>query len=147
MKDDDPKDDDPNFTTPPEDFEIVDLDPTSDLPEDQQSWPVADLIQKEDFAIEEILPMLVLTPTQRREAGASNGVPAGDQLAAFVEAVSVYEQSLGGEGLHVFDPVPPVGPNCVALVPWKADGARDRLEQVARWATGMGALATAANVA
>src|SRR5262245_7070225 len=112
---DDRNPDEPNFDTPPEDFEIVDVEQTPDLTDEQRQWPVVDFVQAEDFAIEEVLPVLVLTPAAGHESGTANGVPANDRVAALVEAVSAYEQSLGGEGLHVFDPVPPVGPDRIAL--------------------------------
>jgi len=99
----------------------------------------------EDFAIEEPLPVLVLT-LPGHPPGESNGVPAADP-ARLVAAASEYEVSLGGEGLYPFDPIPPVGPGAVALVPWKADGARDRLERVGRWAVASAHLAADAQVA
>jgi len=99
----------------------------------------------EDFAIEEPLPVLVLT-LPGHPPGESNGVPAADP-ARLVAAASEYEVSLGGEGLYPFDPIPPVGPGAVALVPWKADGARGRLERVGRWAVASAHLAADARVA
>jgi len=44
--------DEANFTTPPEEFEFVEIDLNSQLTDEERSWPVVELIQEEDFAIE-----------------------------------------------------------------------------------------------
>jgi hypothetical protein len=113
-------DDDANFTTPPEDFEIIEVDCEPFLTEEQRSWPVVDLIQEEDFAIEEPLPVLLVTPTSGDPNETEKGFPA------LIAAVSDYEVSLGGEGLHLFDTPRPNGVErngSIALSPWKAEGA------------------------
>jgi hypothetical protein len=133
-----------NFITPPEDFEIVEIDLHSQLTDEERSWPVVELVQNEDFAIEEPLPVLVMTPTFANTNEQEKGFPT------LIAAVSNYEVSLGGEGLHLFDRPHPTelnGNGSIALVPWKADGARSRLEQVARWIVDVSKFATQANVA
>jgi hypothetical protein len=136
--------DEANFTTPPEEFEFVEIDLNSQLTDEERSWPVVELIQEEDFAIEEPLPVLVIAPASGEPNEQERGFPA------LVAAVSNYEVSLGGEGLHLFDHPHANGLNgngSITLIPWKADGARDRLEQVARWVVDVGGFATRANVA
>jgi hypothetical protein len=77
---------------PEEDFEIVEIDVTPFLTEEQKKWPIVESeYPEEDFAIEEVLPVLVLTPALVHGTGCNNGSPAGDRVAAFVEAVSAYE--------------------------------------------------------
>jgi hypothetical protein len=133
-----------NFTSLPEDFEIVELDQNTHLTDEERSWPVTELVQEEDFAIEEPLPVLVMTPTLGHTNDQEKGFPT------LITAVSNYEVSLGGEGLHLFDLQHTNelnGNGSIALIPWKADGARGRLEQVARWVVEIGKFATKANVA
>jgi hypothetical protein len=130
---------------PEEDFEIIEIDLAPILTDEQRSWPIGESIYpEEDFAIEEPLPMLVMTLSGNDSNEKDRGFPA------LVAAVSNYEVSLGGEGLHLFDHPHLNGLNgngSITLIPWKVDGARDRLEQVARWVVDVGGFATRANVA
>ena len=129
---------------PEEDFEIIELETDPFLTEEQKSWPVVESeYSQDDFAIEEPLPVLLVTPADGHVAGDAGQVPA------LVEATSAYEVSLGGGGLRVFDSPRPAGVDrngAIALVPWKAEGARDRLERVAAWIMSSGR-ATDARVA
>jgi hypothetical protein len=129
---------------PDENFEIIEVDCSVYLTEEQRSWPIGEgLRPEENFALEEPLPVLVLTPTSGKTHEQEKGFPA------LVAAVSNYEVLLGGEGLHLFDRSHPTGLNgngSITLVPLKADGARGRLEQVARWVVDVGGFASKANV-
>ena len=136
--------DETNYTRLPEEFEIVELDQKTHLTDEERRWPITELVQEEDFAIEEPLPVLVMTLTLGRTNDQEKGFPT------LITAVSNYEVSLGGDGLHLLDPQhsnESNGNGSIALIPWKADGARDRLEQVARWVVDVGKFATKANVA
>jgi hypothetical protein len=117
---------------PEEDFEIVEVDLTTHLTEQQQSWPVGvGRRPEEEFAIEEPLPAL----TVRVHSGAA---PAEGRLLAVVAVLSEWEVLLGGGGLEVACQFARNSTAVATLVPRMVPGARERLERVARWAAAFG---------
>jgi hypothetical protein len=132
-------------TSSQENIEIVEIDCSVYLTDEQRSWPIAEgLRPAEDFAIEEPLPMLVMTPARKDPKDRESG------LTMLVATVSDYEASLGGEGSRLVNNPCVNGSSwngSIALVPWKAVGARDRLELVARWAVDVSKFAIKASVA
>ncbi len=120
---------------PEEDFEIIEIDVTPYLTEEQKKWPIGEgLRPEEDFAIEEVLPVpaLVLTVS----LGQSNGVLEVEHLSAAIAAASECEVGFGGSGLDERDRRTANGTATLTLVPRTLDGARERLAQVARIAAG-----------
>jgi hypothetical protein len=80
---------------PEEDFEIIEVDMTPHLTDEQKSWPVGvGRRPEEEFAIEEPLPALAVSV----HGGAT---PAEGRLPAVVEVLSEQEVALGGSGLEV----------------------------------------------
>lgn len=77
---------------PEQDFEIVDVDVSAHLTDEQKSWPVGvGRRPDEEFAIEEPLPALAV----RVHGGAT---PAEGRLPAVVEVLSEQEVALGAAG-------------------------------------------------
>ena len=117
---------------PEEEFEIVEIDCTPYLTEEQKSWPVVRCESaEEEFAIEEPLPAL----TVRVQGGKAT---AEGRLPAVIEVLSEQEVALGGGGLEVTRRAAQNGIVVATLVPRHADGARRRLERVAKWAAVFG---------
>jgi hypothetical protein len=117
---------------PEEDFEIVEVDLTRYLTDEQKSWLVGiGRRPEEEFAIEEPLPALTV-----RVHGSET--PAEGRLPAVVEVLSEQEVALGGSGLEVTGRTAQNGSAIATLVPRSVDGARGRLERVARWAAAFG---------
>jgi hypothetical protein len=113
---------------PEEEFEIVEVDVTPYLTDEQKSWPVVRCESAEqEFAIEEPLPALDV------RLGNSVLVTEG-LLPALVRALSNQEAALGGTGLDVSRQVTENGRTRTTLVPRSVEGARERLERVAQWA-------------
>lgn len=109
-----------------EDFEIVEVDVDRYLTDEQRSWPVVECEPaEEEFAIEEPLPAL--------DVRASGG-----RLPALVSLFSDQEATLGGSGLEVARQASENGHVRATLLPRSVDGARTRLEHVARWAAALG---------
>gem|GEM_PF-6787859 len=117
---------------PEEEFEIVEIDLTPFLTEEQKAWPVVrSESAEEEFAIEEPLPALTVL--------VHNGkTPAEGRLPTVVEVLSEQETALGGGGLEVTRRALQNGSVSATLIPRLLEGARGRLEQVARWATALG---------
>jgi hypothetical protein len=117
---------------PEQDFEIVEVDLTPYLTEEQKSWPVGvGRRPEQEFAIEELLPALSVCV----RGGAT---PAEGRLPAVVEVLSEQEVALGGSGLEVTGRGSQNGSAVARLVPRSTEGARGRLERVARWAAAFG---------
>lgn len=115
---------------PEQDFEIVEVDLTPYLTDEQKSWPVGVGERPEqDFAIEEPLPALDVRVS---------GGPPERRLPALVTLFSDQEAALGGSGLEVAREVTENGHARATLLPRSTDGARGRLERVARWAAVLG---------
>ncbi len=111
---------------PEEDFEIVEVDLTPYLTEEQRSWPVGEgLRPEEDFAIEEAVPIPML----------KLAVAADPDAAA--AAASDCEAGLGGTGLDERGRRTADGVTTLTLVPRTFDGAAERLARVARIAAGL----------
>lgn len=107
---------------PEQDFEIVEVDCTPYLTNEQKSWPVGVGQRPEhEFAIEEPLPALDVRA-------------AGGRLPALVVLFSDQEAALGGTGLEVSRQVAERDGVRATLVPRSVEGARGRLERVAKWA-------------
>lgn len=113
---------------PEQDFEIVEVDVDRYLTDEQRSWPVVECQRPEqEFAIEEPLPALNV-----RLSG------AGARLSALVDVFSDQEAALGGSGLDVARQATHDGTATATLLPRSVEGARGRLERVARWAAAFG---------
>lgn len=107
---------------PEEDFEIVEVNVSDYLTDEQKSWPVVSCESAaEEFAIEEPLPALDVRA-------------AGGRLPALVVLFSDQEAALGGTGLEVSRQVAERDGVRATLVPRSVEGARGRLERVAKWA-------------
>jgi hypothetical protein len=117
---------------PEEDFEIIEVDMTPHLTDEQKSWPVGvGRRPEEEFAIEEPLPALAVSV----HGGAT---PAEGRLPAVVEVLSEQEVALGGSGLEVARRTAQNGSAGATLLPRSIPGARGRLERLARWAAAFG---------
>jgi hypothetical protein len=117
---------------PDEDFEIIEVDLTPHLTEEQKSWPVGvGRRPEEEFAIEEPLPALTVCVH-------GGTAPAEGRLPAVVAVLSDQDVALGGSGLEVTGRSARNGAETVWLVPRMLPGARERLERVARWAAAFG---------
>ena len=117
---------------PEEEFEIVEIDVTPFLTEEEKSWPVVRCENAaEEFAIEEPLPALTVLV----HGGAT---PAERRLPAVIEILSDQEAALGGSGLEVSRRASQNGSLTATLVPRLLEGARGRLERVAKWAAAFG---------
>jgi hypothetical protein len=113
---------------PEEEFEIIEIDVTPFLTEEQKSWPVVRReAAEEEFAIEEPLPVLSVQLS-------SPGLGSAELLPGVVRALSNYEAALGGTGLDVSSQATENGRTLTTLVPRSVEGARERLERVAQWA-------------
>jgi hypothetical protein len=113
---------------PEEEFEIIEIDVTPFLTEEQKSWPVVRReAAEEEFAIEEPLPVLSVQLS-------SPGLGSAELLPGVVRALSNYEAALGGTGLEVSSQATENGRTLTTLVPRSVEGARERLERVAQWA-------------
>lgn len=111
---------------PEQDFEIVEVDLKPYLTDEQRSWPVGvGQRPEEEFAIEEPLPAL-------------NVCASGGRLPALVSIFSDQEAALGGSGLEVARQASENGHVRATLLPRSVEGARGRLERVARWAAALG---------
>jgi hypothetical protein len=105
---------------------------TQYLTDEQKSWPVGvGRRPEEEFAIEEPLPALDVRVTGG--AGSAEG-----RLPALVNVLSEQEVTLGGNGLDVTRKTTDNGGARATLVPRLVDGARGRLERVAKWAAAFG---------
>jgi hypothetical protein len=127
---------------PEEEFEIVEIDVTPFLTEEQKLWPIVESeYPEEDFAIEEAVPVpaLVLMVDLRQ----TNGTPETERLAAAVESASECEAGFGGSGLDERDRRTCDGLATLTLVPRTLEGARERLTRVARIASGFAGTRTA----
>jgi hypothetical protein len=117
---------------PEEEFELIEIDVTPFLTDEQKSWPVVRSDRpEEEFAIEEPLPAL----TVRVHGGTG---PAEGRLPTLVEVLSEQEVALGGGGLEVTGRTAQNGTAGVTLVPRLIPGARDRLARMAKWAAVFG---------
>jgi hypothetical protein len=117
---------------PEEEFEIIEIDVTPFLTEEQKTWPVVRCeTAAEEFALEEPLPAL----TVRVNGGTTS--PEG-RLPAVVAVLSEQEVALGGSGLEIARQSTDNGAVRATLIPRSVEGARGRLERVARWATAFG---------
>ena len=111
---------------PEQDFEIVEVDVDQYLTDEQRSWPVVECDRpEEEFAIEEPLPALDVRGP-------------GGRLPALVDVLSEQEASLGGSGLDLARQTTDNGTVRATLLPRSVEGARGRLERVARWAAAYG---------
>jgi hypothetical protein len=113
---------------PEEDIEIVEIDCTPYLTEEQKSWPVVrSASAEEEFAIEEPLPALDVSV---------NDIPmvVEGMLPALLRSLSNFETRLGGTGFEVSPPVAENGRLRMRLVPRSVEGARERVSRVAQWA-------------
>ena len=111
---------------PEEEFEIVEVDLTPYLTDEQKSWPLVRCESaEEEFAIEEPLPALDVRGP-------------GGRLPALVDVLSEQETSLGGSGLDLARQTTDNGTVRATLLPRSVEGARGRLERVARWAAAYG---------
>jgi hypothetical protein len=112
---------------PEEEFEIVEIDVTPFLTDEQRSWPVVRCERpEEEFAIEEPLPALNV----RVHGGAT---PAEGRLPVVVGVLSEQEVLLGGSGLEMSLRSAQNGTVMATLVPRTLEGARGRFERLARW--------------
>jgi hypothetical protein len=117
---------------PEEEFEIVEIDVTPFLTEEQRSWPVVRCeTAEEEFAIEQPVPALTVCV----RGGAT---PAEGRLPTVVEVLSEQEVALGGSGLEVTGRTAQNGSAVATLLPRSISGARGRLERVAKWAAAFG---------
>jgi hypothetical protein len=136
-------DDEKNFTTPPEDFEMIEVDVNAFLTEEQRSWPVVSWeMPEQDFASEVLFPRLVLT----LELPAVNGRMDTERLSAVVTSASECEAGFGGSGLDEWGRQAANGTATLTLVPRTLLGARERLTRVARIAAGFAGTKTASVV-
>ncbi len=127
---------------PEEDFEIVEIDVTPYLTEEQKKWPISEgQYPEEDFAIEEATPVpaLVLTVDLRQ----TNGTPEAERISAAVTSASDCEAGFGGSGLDERNRRTRDGLATLTLVPRTLEGARERLARVARIAAGFAGTKTA----
>ncbi len=107
---------------PEQDFEIVEVDVDQYLTDEQRSWPVGvGRRPVQEFAIEEPLPALEVRGP-------------GVRLPALVDVLSEQETTLGGTGLSLVRQTTDNGTVRVTLLPRSVEGARGRLESVAKWA-------------
>jgi hypothetical protein len=117
---------------PEEDFEIIEVDMTRYLTDEEKMWPVGvGRRPEQEFAIEEPLPALSVCV----HGGAT---PAEGRLPVVVAVLSEQEVALGGSGLEVTSRGSQNGSAVAQLVPRLAEGARGRLERVAKWAAAFG---------
>lgn len=113
---------------PEQDFEIVEVDLTPCLTDEQKTWPVVECRRPEqEFAIEEPLPALDVRLND-------SALIVEHMLPTLVRGLSNHEAALGGAGLDVSRQVTESGQIRVTLIPRSVEGARGRLERVARWA-------------
>ena len=116
---------------PEQDFEIVEVDLRPHLTDEQKSWPVGvGRRPEEEFAIEEPLPALAVRV-------AVTSAPPERQLPALVNLFSDQETALGGTGLEVSRQSTENGDVRATLIPRSIEGARGRLERVAKWAAAL----------
>lgn len=111
---------------PFEDFEIIEIGVDRYLTAEQRSWPVGvGQRPEEEFAIEEPLPALTVRAPDAH-------------LAALLSVLSEQETKLGGSGLEVTHRAADASGARATLVPRQLEGARGRLEVMARWTAAFG---------
>jgi hypothetical protein len=114
-------------------FEMLDVDCTPLLTDEEKSWPVVALQPRVDgFEMAESVPeaVLVLRMSAHPESD-FEALPF--DAARLIRAVSDYEQSLGGAGLEFDQAASRESPGALVLhlVARKSDGAEERLRTVA----------------
>ena len=131
---------------PEEDFAIVEVDCFEYLSEEQKKWPVVQWIQREEFAIEEPLPALVLN---FHATPAATGLSAAgpDPIPALLTCISDYEKGIGGNGLQFAEETAPPGHVRYRGSPLEPQGAKDRLRKVAEFVSLLSAAQADADVA